>query len=143
MILQRTVGAMAVAVAMCGVARAAEPAPNPHQEHMMQCAKACSDCQRECDMCAKHCINQVAAGKKDHVTTVHTCLDCADVCAAAARIVSRHGPMSPTICTACANACDMCAKACDKFPDDAHMKKCAEECRKCATACREMLKHVA
>ncbi|MGH7137334.1 MAG: four-helix bundle copper-binding protein [Pirellulales bacterium] len=33
-------------------------------------------------------------------------------------------------------------EACEKFPDDPHMKKCAEECRECEKACREMVKHV-
>jgi hypothetical protein len=50
--------------------------------------------------------------------------------------------MSGTICESCAKACDICGAACEKFPDDEHMKRCAQECRECAKACREMLKHV-
>jgi hypothetical protein len=79
-------------------------------------------------------------GKKAHQTTLRTCLDCADHCAAAARITARQGVYSNLICTACAEACARCGKECAKF-DDEHMKKCAEECRRCEKACREMLQH--
>lgn len=50
---------------------------------LLTCAKACSDCQRECDGCATHCAELLQKGERDHFTTLQTCLDCADVCAAA------------------------------------------------------------
>jgi hypothetical protein len=113
-----------------------------HGGHFLECAKACDACQLECDSCSRHCAEQVADGKKEHMRTLGTCADCGAICSAAARITARGGPMSATICDACARSCDMCAEACDKVgPDDAHMKRCAEECRKCARACREMIKH--
>ena len=112
-----------------------------HDEMLQACAKSCSDCQRACDTCATHCAHQLADGKKEHLSTLMSCRDCAIVCAAAAQIVSGGGPLSAVICEACATACAECAKACDKFPDDKHMKECAEECRKCEKACRLMLKH--
>lgn len=117
-----------------------------HAEHdsmLQSCAKACSDCQRACDMCSTHCAHLLANGKKEHATTLATCQDCADFCAAAAQIVARGGPFSSQICEACAEACAKCGKECEKFPDDKHMKMCAEECRKCEKACREMVKHAA
>jgi len=116
---------------------------NGHGEAMQACAKACSDCQRACDMCATHCANQLAGGHKEHVTTLATCRDCADFCAAAAQIVSRGGPFAGLICDSCAEACARCGKECAKFPDDKHMKMCADECRACEKACREMVKHAA
>ena len=112
-----------------------------HDKHYQECAKACSDCQRECDSCATHCAHQLHAGKKEHMTTLGTCQDCADFCAAASQIVARGGPFAALICDPCAEACARCAKECEKFPQDEHMKRCAEECRKCEKACREMLKH--
>lgn len=114
-----------------------------HQGHAMlrECAKACSDCQRECESCAAHCAHQVADGKKDHLTTLQTCHDCAIICGAAAAIVAAGGPFRNIICQSCAKACEECAKACEKFPMDQHMKACAEECRKCEKACKAMLKH--
>jgi hypothetical protein len=115
--------------------------PDAHAHAFDQCAKACGDCQRACDSCATHCQGLLAQGKKEHATTLQTCLDCAEHCGAAARITARGGPFADLICTACATACSRCGKECEKFSSDKHMKKCAEECRKCEKACREMLKH--
>ena len=115
------------------------------QEHhgmMMACAKACSDCQRECDMCAHHCAGMLEEGHKAHRTTLATCQDCATICSAASQVVARMGPFSVPICVACAEACAKCAKECEKFPKDEHMKKCAEECRKCEKECVGMVKHM-
>jgi len=113
-----------------------------HSAHFEQCAKACADCMRECDLCARHCADLVAAGQKEHLRTLGACLDCSSFCTSAAKITARRGPMAGLICEACAKACDECGAACEKFPDDAMMAKCAKECRNCAKACREMLKHI-
>src|SRR3569623_948135 len=67
-----------------------------------ECAKACNDCQRACDACSTHCARLMADGKKEHMSTLQTCQDCATHCSAAASIVSRQGPFSDVICTACA-----------------------------------------
>lgn len=112
-----------------------------HDEMLQACAKACSDCQRLCDMCTTHCAHLLREGQKEHATTLATCQDCADFCVAAAQIVARGGPFSTLICASCAEACAECGKQCEKFPDDQHMTKCAQECRKCEKACREMVKH--
>lgn len=111
-------------------------------EHFATCAKACTMCMRECESCAHHCVHLVAEGKKDHLKTVGTCSDCAEFCAAAAKIVSHQGPMAVLSCEACAKACDACGTECEKHADDAHMKRCAKACRECAKACREMIEHV-
>lgn len=120
--------------------RKAAPA-DKHEAAYEQCAKACNDCQRACDMCAAHCAKLVSEGKKEHLTTLKTCQDCATVCSAAACVVARMGPFSDTVCKACAEACKKCGDECDKFKDDPMMKKCADECRKCEKACRDMLAH--
>lgn len=113
-----------------------------HDDHMRACAKACSDCQRECDSCAHHCAMMVGGGEKEHLKTLATCMDCADFCAAASQIVARSGPFAVLMCTACAEACARCGKACEKFPKDDHMKRCAQECRRCEKACKDMVAHV-
>ena len=112
----------------------------PHGS-MEKCAKACADCMRECESCARHFAHEVAHGHKDHLRTLGTCADCAEVCASAAKIVSRSGPFAKTICDSCARACDQCGTACEKFSDDKHMARCARACRECAKACRDMVKH--
>jgi hypothetical protein len=117
-----------------------------HMEHgaiMQECAKACSDCQRACDLCATHCAHMMNEGKKDHLTTLATCRDCATVCSAVAQIAARGGPFAELICEPCSKACGQCATACEAFPDDEHMKSCAEECRKCEKACKAVIEHTA
>ena len=144
------IGVAALALAIGGVVAFAQTGQTQekkvaHTEHdgMMQaCAKACSDCQRACDSCATHCTHSLHEGKKEHLTTVMSCQDCATVCVAAAQIVSRGGPHSVLICECCEKACDQCGTACEKFPDDKHMKSCAEECRRCEKACLAMIKHM-
>lgn len=103
------------------------------------CAKACSDCQRSCELCSTHCSKMLMEGKKEHMATLETCRDCATVCSAAASIVARKGPFAEMICTSCAEACKQCALECEKHKDDPMMKRCAEQCRACESACKEML----
>src|SRR5690348_1797686 len=79
-----------------------DDAHSAHDEILRKCADACNACQRECDSCALHCAHMLVNGKKQHMITLQTCQDCADVCAAAARVVSRHGPFSHILCEACA-----------------------------------------
>ncbi len=124
-------------------AGADEKAADHHNAAFMDCAKACNDCQRECDSCARHCALRVADGKKEHMKTLATCTDCAEICSTASHVASRQGPMAVLICDACAKSCDTCGEACGTFKDDDHMKLCAEACKKCAAACREMIKHAA
>ena len=142
---------VALVLAIGGIAAFAQPGRTQekkvghaeHDEMMQTCAKACSDCQRACDSCATHCAHLLREGTKEHLATVMSCQDCATVCVAAAQIVARGGPQSVLICECCAKACDQCGALCEKFPDDKHMKACAEECRKCEKACRAMAKHMA
>lgn len=112
-----------------------------HEKMLQDCAKACSDCQRACDVCSTHCAHQVHEGKKEHMATLMTCQDCSTFCVAASQITARGGPFAKLICTSCADACAACGAECEKFPNDAHMKACAEECRRCEKACRAMGKH--
>jgi hypothetical protein len=113
-----------------------------HDEHFMECAKACDDCGRICDACGAHCAKLITEGKKEHLKTLKTCQDCASVCSAASCVVARTGPFSDLICTACADSCKRCGDECAKSGEDRMMKQCADECRKCEKACRDMLKHV-
>jgi hypothetical protein len=122
--------------------RADDKGHEAHAAHFDHCAKACTECMRECESCARHCVRLVADGKRDHLKTVGTCSDCAELCAAAAKITSHQGPMAVLVCEACAKACDSCGTECEKFPEDEHMKRCATACRECATACREMVEMI-
>lgn len=143
-----TVGGLsAAAISVLGLAGHAEertPAigsQNP-ADHFEPCARACSDCQRECDFCAAHCADMVGKGEQTYVVTLQACLDCANICAAAAHVVARHGIFSALVCRACADACSRCAKECETLgKGDQKMTVCADQCRMCEKSCREMVAH--
>ena len=113
-----------------------------HAKHFADCAKACADCSNSCASCYHHCMNLVIAGKMDHIKNMVLCNDCGEVCSTAAKLTSRHSPLSVVVCEVCAKTCDVCEAACTKFSDDKHMTDCAKACRDCAAACREMIKHM-
>ena len=129
-------------IALAGTKTRADEGHEGH-EQFDKCAKVCADAQLHCDSCFHHCAELVAKGEKDHVKTMHNCVDCAEVCSTAAKLVSRHSAMSAPACEACVKCCEMCAESCEKFRDDKHMAACAKSCRDCAKACREMIKHLA
>jgi hypothetical protein len=84
----------------------AQEGGHKHNEALDRCAKSCSECARECDTCFHHCAGLMAAGKKEHAAAVHLCIDCAELCTTAGRLVSRDSPLTDVACEACARACD-------------------------------------
>jgi hypothetical protein len=71
-------------------------------------------------------------------------LDCADLCGATARVLTRNpsgpGDLARALVEACVIACVECADECEKHA--AHMEHCrwcAEICRACEQACRAVL----
>jgi hypothetical protein len=144
-LLTLTAVGLAVTLSATAAHTAANQQPakdHQHADHFRECAKECYDCALECDFCARHCADLIARGHKEHLRTLQTCLDCAAICRSAGEVTAKLGPFSDLICQACAEACKRCGDECAKFPDDEHMKKCADQCYKCEKACREMLKHV-
>lgn len=136
------IGAGAAVLAGAGSVLADDKKGDDHHEHFAACAKACAACMIECDMCFHHCAENLAAGKKEHAATLHTCIDCAECCKTAAALVARHSPFAAHACECCIKCTEACATACEKFPDDKHMAACAKACRDCAKACKEMLQHL-
>ena len=75
---------------------------------------------------------------------IRTCLDCSDICATTARVLSRHtgydANISRTLLEACAMACSSCAEECGRHAGmHEHCRICAEACRRCEQACGELL----
>jgi hypothetical protein len=140
--------AAAVALALAGglgalrLTAADERKADPHRGHaeMEACMKECARCAKECESCFNHCAHMVAEGKKEHLRTLKTCIDCADFCAAAGKMIARNGAFMNLMCDACAKACDGCGAECDKHSHDDQMKRCADACKDCAKACRDMVK---
>lgn len=113
-------------------------AGQPHHADADKAAKACSDCQTHCAKGLRHCIHQLAQGKKEYEKCAEMCLDCMTACSATASCC--HGPTAKTACASCAKICDQCAAECEKLSADKQMQTCAKSCRDCADACRHLAK---
>lgn len=88
---------------------------------------ACLRCAQECERYAAEFAGSI--GK-----TVRFCHDAAELCWAAAALMSRGSRMIPDICQVSAAACEVCAAECEKGPDE-QLNTCAETCRQCAEEC--------
>lgn len=95
-------------------------------------------CSVVCNLCADSDLRRDAAAMRD---CVKRCIDCAEVCATTAAILSRPSPGGSAwerLVEACAQYCDECAEECAHH-DDVCCRQCAEACRACAQACRDLL----
>jgi hypothetical protein len=105
------------------------------------CIHACVEAAQACTACADACI-------AEHDRALGPCirlnLDCADLCNAASRILSRQlapdlGVVSLTL-QLCATVCDACAYECSHHAAlHPHCGVCAVACRGCMEACRMLL----
>jgi hypothetical protein len=99
-------------------------------------------CSEACTACADACLSEEAV--VELTKCIRTNLDCADICATAARVLSRHtdydANISRTLLEACATACEACAGECEIHAvAHEHCHVCAQACRECELACRELL----
>ncbi len=99
-------------------------------------------CSETCTACADACLGEGMVAEL--ATCIRLNLDCADICAAAARILSRHtgydGNVSRTLLHACSLACKSCGDECASHAErHEHCRLCAQACRRCEQACRELL----
>ena len=103
---------------------------------------ALMDCSEACTACADACLSE---GMVAELTKcIRTNMDCADICAATARVLSRHtgydANISRTLLDACAMACKTCGDECGRHADmHEHCRICAQACRDCERACRDLL----
>ena len=70
--------------------------------------------------------------------------DCADVCAAAGRVINRQTEYDANVTRSTLEACRVACRACDECDRHAdmhdHCRICAEACRSCEQACDALLK---
>jgi hypothetical protein len=99
-------------------------------------------CSEACTSCADACLSE------DMVSELTTCirlnLDCAEICATTARVLTRQTGFDVNIARAqveaCATACMACAAECAAHAGmHEHCRVCAEACNRCERACRELL----
>jgi hypothetical protein len=109
-------------------------------EALTRCIEQCVACELTCTSCADACLAE------EHVQELVRCirlnLDCADMCGATGRVLTRQTSSEPRLARsmleACAQACRVCAEECERH-DREHCRVCAEACRRCEQACEDVL----
>jgi hypothetical protein len=99
--------------------------------------------------CAQACIADTDADLSEQnvtemVTCIRLCMDCAEVCAAAAGVRSRPAQYDANVTRplleSCVAICKSCGDECERHAQmHAHCRVCADACRRCEQACRELL----
>ena len=111
-------------------------------DDLAACSEACFDCAQACTACADACLaEEMVADLRRCITSD---LNCADVCQAAGRVLSRQTgyqpPLTLAVLTACRDACRLCAEECEQHAEvHEHCRICAEACRRCEQACETLL----
>ena len=106
-----------------------------------RCIHACMEAAQVCTACADACLGEHVAGLE---TCVRLNLDCADICAAASRVLTRqHNPdftIVAMMLELCATAADACARECERHAErHAHCQVAAAACHRCFDACRGLM----
>ena len=111
---------------------------------LARCIDACADCGQACTLCADDCLGEQGR-VEEMVKCIRTNLDCADVCAATGRVLSRQteydANVTRAVLQACVAACRSCGDECAQHGEHGmeHCRICAEQCRRCQQACEELL----
>jgi uncharacterized protein DUF6158 len=96
------------------------------------------DCAQTCSACADACLSEPDAAAL--VACVRLNLDCADVCIATARVLSRSGTTTEALLDACAQICRACADECARHATHhEHCRITAQAARIADQACWEYL----
>ena len=104
--------------------------------------EALNDCAQACT--ADNAADLSEPNLADMVRCIRLCLDCTDICAAAAAVTSRLVEYDPGVLRplleSCVAICRSCGDECERHaPMHAHCRVCAQACRRCERACRELL----
>ena len=119
--------------------------PNPMNldtSALAECIEACFDCEQACTACADACLAEDMV--QDLIHCIRLDLDCADVCAATGRILSRQTQPDRSLLLAqvesLAQAVKACGDECEKHADmHEHCRVCMEACRRCEESCNSVL----
>ena len=110
---------------------------------LVGCIETCFDCAQSCTACADACLGEDEP--KSLTRCIRLNLDCADVCDATGRVLSRQTALEPEMARAalraCAEACRLCGAECEQHASHhEHCRVCAEVCRPCQEACDAVLR---
>ena len=111
-------------------------------EILTSCVAACLKCSLACTACSDACMAE------SDITTLVKCirtdLDCADMCDATVKVLTRQTAYDlvviRSVVNACLNTIVACAEECERHA--AHHKHCeisAKVCREAEGACRDLL----
>jgi hypothetical protein len=115
---------------------------------LARCIEACFRCAEACTACADDCLSE-RGQVESLVKCIRLNLDCADICDATGRVVSRQTEYDANVTRAqlqaCIAACRSCAAECEIHAQHGmeHCRVCAEECRMCERACDDLLQAIA
>jgi Domain of Unknown Function (DUF326) len=103
---------------------------------------AANDCAQACTGCADDDLSEPDVAEL--IKCIRLCLDCADVCTATVRVISRQteydANLTRPVLEACVMACKSCGDECERHAQmHEHCRVCAEACRRCEQACRQLL----
>ena len=103
---------------------------------------ALSDCAQACIADADDDLSEQDVAEL--VKCIRLCLDCADVCTATVRVISRQteydAGVTRSLLEACAATCKSSGDECERHAHlHEHCRVCAQACRRCEQACRELL----
>nr|MBP7323791.1 four-helix bundle copper-binding protein [Deltaproteobacteria bacterium] len=110
---------------------------------LVGCIEECFACAQTCTTCADACL-----GEEEHRGMLVECirynLDCADVCVATGRMLSRQteppAELLRDMLQVCASACRVCGQECTQHAEmHEHCRICAESCSRCEDACNTLL----
>lgn len=115
---------------------------NLDRELIADALLALIDCSQACTACADACLSEEKVA--DLRKCIRSNLDCADICDATARVLSRHTGYDANITRAqlqaCIQACKSCGDECGRHAEmHEHCRVCAERCRRCQRACENFL----
>jgi hypothetical protein len=114
-------------------------------EALVRCIEECLACAFACTSCAD--ADLAEEDVRELARCIRLDLDCADVCDATRRVLTRQTSFEPSLprslVETCALACRLCAEECERHADHhEHCRICAEVCRRCEQACNDLLRSI-
>lgn len=99
-------------------------------------------CSQTCTACADACLSEPDV--VDLITCIRRNLDCADVCDATARLLTRQSgedlATARAMLQTCVVACRTCQEVCRRHADHhEHCRVCADACDRCRQVCEQLL----
>ena len=104
------------------------------RDDLSACLSACQAALQACQECAASDVQENDA--KMMASCVLINLDCADMCEATIKALSRRSRHHGDFCALCEHLCRACAAECGKHDTD-HCRRCKDACLRCAAACAQ------